>query len=691
MRFLYLLLFLSVFFVQAKSPLVLEQVDIKYTALSFEGIKVQQNKFFFQDLGQLSAHFPGVVMETDAGSGLGYISLRVRGQNQRRLQVFYHGFLLNDAESQSVYFVNMPDITAGLSGLYLQKTPAPVAGYQGFGWGNALFLEPSVAEDFSLYSRHFYGSFQTIKNSIALHTGNLGKWSGFFRISQVDSEGYREYTPLRQLGYEAHLKHRSSQHQSELIFFGGFQKTGAAWDGLSEGQMKKNRRYNPSAYYIDKAGNTLLFKDASDNYQQQHLQFHQQFFAHPQVKWGYRLNYTYGAGFVHSMKQRKLVALGLEAEKDKKEVVQLQKWLQNHAPKMHGFFQYSSKNWQQQVVLGNDFYIGKHFGNIMASIENYPLALPLEYYKRNSFLNTFFARSMTHYLLKECDFYLALEYQNHHYSTQGFLDDLTKGKYIFKQNNHFVTPIVGFDYRFDKDQNIYVHYGFFEQRPFGKDFETAVVEKKPLPKPEYKHHLELGYRFSKPYLYLQAQFFGSYFTDQLVLTGAVDENNSTIRKNIGKSYQLGTELSFQLPIFSFWKMGADLTYMHSVNLDYAFFEDKIWKRKNTKTSYTPDFIGNLEQIFSFFKSWEIVFSAHYVDRIFLNNENTHALKGYAWLDFKTNYTLPFKKVFKNILFFVHLNNLTDHLYSTYAVVDQNEVYFFPQAGFQFYGGLQFQF
>ena len=695
------LLFFNIFLFSQENPSissletqVLDEIEIQSQENAFSPLvfstEILEKQSIHKDFGAVLGQLPGVNFNTDAGNPVGNVQLRVRGTAQKYLNIYFNNILLNDAETNMVYFVNTPDLLASTSQIALQKGVTPEGQTQGFGFGSHLFLFSEISENFSVENQNIYGSFNTFKNNIQVNTGVFQDyWRAQFRISRVSSEGYRENSGAELYGYFSALTYQKERQKWDFLFFGGKEHTQVAWDGLTKDQMLKNPKYNPTAYWTDEDGNSHLYRNTADNYQQHYVQiFHTYTLEKHQFQ--QRFHYTYGGGYWQQVQLKSFADLGLhQVENPEKLTTGVhQEWLQNHIAGLQSVWNYQHQGFSNSLRLGISVYTGHYFSDLIHPISNDEVIFPWRYVDGDATKINNFLQNVSEYQWKNLHFYLALQYRFVYYESHGNRF-VASNIYDFKDQLHFINPITGLKYQINPNQNIYLYYGFLQQEPSREDYLENLETQ---PKPEYLHNLEFGYQWYKAGFILRLNTFGMYYINQFTLTGALDAQKNPIRAQIGKGYRTGVEFTFQLPIVHFFHLNGDFNYMYSRNIDFLIWDEiETWKKQNTPMSYAPEFWGQLSMFFYPVKNYSFHFNVRFTDAQYLSNEKKYILPAYYTLNFGTDYCLKINKGLKSILFSLSIDNLTNLKYSSSGYVQAGEIYYFPQAGLQFYGGIHLKF
>ncbi|MBO7255467.1 MAG: TonB-dependent receptor plug domain-containing protein, partial [Paludibacteraceae bacterium] len=271
-----------------------------------------------ENLPYLLQKTPSLVVTSDDGLGVGYTYFRVRGTDQSRINMTINGIPLNDSESQSVFWVNMTDMVGSMSKMDVQRgVGTSVNGAAAFGASVNMQTE-LVHQDPYAEIAFNGGSYNTFRESVKVGTGLLKHgFSVDARYSKVNSNGYVEYGNSDLHSYFVSGAWYGTKTMVKLLAFGGKEKTGIAWDGISPAMWRDNPRYNGAGEYVDENGTTQYYKNNTDNYFQQHYQAHVSHIFNQKWSLNAALHYTRGDGYTEQVKYAKLKDYLLSSYLDK--------------------------------------------------------------------------------------------------------------------------------------------------------------------------------------------------------------------------------------------------------------------------------------------------------------------------------------------------------------------------------------
>ncbi|MCK9499658.1 MAG: TonB-dependent receptor, partial [Bacteroidales bacterium] len=286
--------------VVVKATRAYDNSPLTFTSMNYEELQKRNSG---QDLAYILELSPSVVASSEAGTGIGNTSFRVRGTDPTRINVSVNGIPLNDAESQAVFWVNMPDFSESVNNLQLTRgVGASTNGAAAFGASINMFTGSLSSKPYAEVSSMF-GSFNTFRENIKLGTGILNNGFSFdLRLSKLDSDGYVEnsYSDHSSMMLSAAWRGKTSFLRANIIR--GNQKTGITWYGCPQEIMDTNRTYNPAGEYFDEYGNRKIYRDNSDNYIQTHYQLMYSKDINQKLDFSAAIHYTRGDGYYEQYK-----------------------------------------------------------------------------------------------------------------------------------------------------------------------------------------------------------------------------------------------------------------------------------------------------------------------------------------------------------------------------------------------------
>ncbi|MFV0237466.1 MAG: TonB-dependent receptor [Flavobacteriales bacterium] len=703
---LFILLFYTVkgvFFIKAQEKIdsietiqaVTIEVDKPITAKTLHKRELNQ-KNLGQDLPFLLKNTPSVVTTSDAGAGIGYTGMRLRGSDPTRINVTVNGIPLNDSESQGVFWVNMPDFASSTHSIVIQRgLGTSTNGSASFGGSiNIGSLESSDKKFAELNTS--YGSFNSQKINLKLGTGNIGDFNIDGRISFINSEGYIDRSNSNLLGYSFKAGYKN---RLKFLAFGGHEKTYQAWNGIDQKTLESNRTYNTAGEIYNDSGILVGYYDNEvDDYQQNHYQLHYNFDL---AGWKSHaaLHYTRGNGFFENYKNNESYSFYNLSSTDKGDVIR-QKWLQNHFYGMT--FNTKKKLGDLEVIIGahTNRYEGDHFGLAIATPGRTDIKLGSEYYSNKAFKNEIsgYIKAEWNTILENIVVFGDLQIRNITYKADTKFAKNKEDEVDFSDNLTFFNPKLGWSWNLGRAK-VYGYYGFGHREPSRNDYENN-----PNIKPEKMHNIELGYRKGHSKLHYTINGYFMYYQDQLVLTGTLDEVGAPIRENSGESYRLGVELETHYALSSKWQLGGNATFSKNQNRNYFktdYHGNPIFLR-NTTISYSPEIIANGFIQHKPIPGLLLNLTGKYVGEQFMTNQNIleSKLEDYFTTDLLLQYQIPLNSNHPQVEISLLINNILDHQYENNGYyynyyISEDELshnpYYYPQAGIHFLAGLSIRF
>jgi len=685
---------------QTNEVIVFGKKEYPITQTEIEKVELQKNNLG-QDLPILLNFSPSVVTTTDAGAGVGYTSMRVRGSDGTRTNVTINGIPLNDAESQGVFWVNMPDFASTVNRVQLQRGVGTSSNGAG-AFGASLNLETDQAADQAYFQTdNSVGSFNTFKHTLKAGTGLLNNRFGLdVRLSKINSDGFidRSFSDLKSFYVSA--KYLLGKGQLTTNIFSGTERTYQAWNGVPEEVLKTgNRTYNE-----------LTYENEVDNYQQDHYQILYKVQLNEQFRLHTALHYTKGRGYYEQYKtDEKLEKYGLEPltignESIKKSDLIRRRWLDNDF--YGGVFQL---NYQKSTRLDIDFggawnqYKGKHFGEVIWAKFMSNGTIRHRYYDNDATKTDFNVYAKANFQPFDRFFVFAdVQFRNVNYTFLGFDNQLRNVKQAATMA--FFNPKVGLRYKKDK-HNLYASYSVGNKEPNRDDFTQSTPNSRP--KYETLHNVEAGYEIQLGNIAFQLNYYLMNYQNQLILTGKINDVGAYIRTNVAKSYRTGIEISANYLINSKLEWKANATFSQNKLQEFTEFLDNYddgtqqsIDYRNTDIAFSPNFIAASDFRYKVFTGFELAFLSKYVGKQFLDNTSSDSRKldAYFTNDLRVVYGFS-SKYFKNLSVTFLFNNLFDVKYEsngyTFGYISEQQIsrvnYFYPQAGRNFLMGMSVRF
>ncbi|MEG1463674.1 MAG: TonB-dependent receptor [Mucinivorans sp.] len=640
------------------------------------------------DLPFLLLNTPSVVVTSDAGAGVGYTAIRIRGTDPSRINVTANDIPTADAESHSQFWVNVPDLASSIEDIQIQRgVGSSTNGAGAFGASinirtAAPLLKPSAEVEGA------YGSFNTHREMVRVGTGLLGGHFAFdARLSNIESDGYIDRASTDLKSYFVQGAYYGKSTTVRFITFGGREKTYHAWNGIDSAQLATNRRYNPAGEIKNAAGEVIGFYDnQTDNYRQTHYQL--LFDQRLGKRWdlSLRLHYTDGAGYYEEYKnERKLAEYGLAPfmhlgkEVTKSNLVRRKQmangfgggvWAVNYrAPKI-------------TVTLGGaaNQYGGTHFGNV-TWIQNYvgPWQPDHEYYKNKSVKNDVNVYLKASYqVIDKLNLYADVQYRHVGHTIKGKNDNWDFNvdemqKIDVARYFNFLNPKAGLHYQIDAHNALYGSFAIAHKEPTRNNYTDATEGI--TPRAERLMDGELGYTLATKKVSAAATLYYMSYKDQLVLTGRTNDIGEPLTENVERSFRAGLELSVGWQIIPCLRFDATATFSRNRILDYTEYVDNYDKNYEPLYTQTALKVGNTDISFSpsitaagtlafNMRGWGASLTTQFVGKQYLNNamQERAKLDPYSVTNFVASYSFNSIPVLRNITLSVAVNNIFNRMY-----------------------------
>jgi len=662
-----------------------------------------------QDLPILLNFLPSVVTTSDAGGGIGYTGIRVRGSDATRVNVTINGIPYNDAESQGTFWVNLPDFASSVENIQLQRgVGTSTNGSSAFGASLNILTNTAAKEAYAQISNSV-GSFGSLRHTLKFSTGLLNdKIEIAGRLASIQSNGYIDRASSDLNAYFLQGVYQERNTLIKALVFGGHEITYQSWFGVDPMTLTNDRTYNSAGEIYDENGSLTGFYDNQvDNYKQDHYQLHwnQRYKGNWSSSVG--LNYTYGRGFYEEYNNAtdlgdlrlNDVNVGNTTIASSANIVQ--KWLDNDFYVLTANIRH--KGDQTDVVFGTllSSYQGDHFGNLIWARYASNAQPKHEFYRNKGEKNEFSAfGKITHHLGDSFTAYADLQYRRVNYTARGSLDEL--GNIGIEDEFNFINPKMGLTFHADENTQLYASYAKAQREPNRSDYENGS------PRPEVLNDFELGYRSSGKKTKWSANLYYMGYKDQLVLTGELDNVGAPIRQNVGNSYRLGIEAEVSIALSSQLLWQPNLSLSRNKNRSFSFQRDgQVQNLGDTNISYSPSIIGGSNLVYAPSTQFQIGLLSKYVGEQYLGNIDADLSKLAAYFinDLNIRYAIGALGWVKAIDFSLLINNVfnsvveTNGYFFTYddswSVPNQTTtiegVGYYPQAGINFLLGASFTF
>lgn len=651
-----------------------------------------QEKGLGQDLPILLKNAISVVSTSDAGNGIGYTSMRVRGIDQNQMNMTFNGVPINDSESHGIFWVNFPDVASSAQDVLIQRGVGTSSnGAAAFGGSINLETNSKLRESY-LNLEAALGSFNTQKYSLNTGTGDIlnNKLNLDTRVSYITSDGYldRASSDLFSMALNARyqLNEKTEFHLLNLL---GIQKTYQAWYGVDGETMENNRTFNAAGAIYNADGEVVDYYDnQTDNYNQNHLHVYWKQRWNEHWNSTTTLHWTRGLGYYEEYVQDADLA-GYRLNHNEYSDLVRRQYLDNHF--IGGVFNVEARHlndWNLYFGAALNHYIGGHYGTV-EHVEGFNVNAGHRYYENLSLKTEFSSFAKAKYNLNRFELFGDIQFRtidyNADYENNGAnpIKDFTP--YDFQWT--FVNPKAGINFRMPESR-MYLSYGLTHREPTRSD----ILANPDTVKPETLHDFELGYRTNK-WLNFGVNVYYMHYINQLVLTGQIDDVGNPVRENVGKSYRSGIELDASKRILNNkLNLFGNFAWSNSKNLDYQLLQDDgtFLNLGKTKIAYTPEIITSFGLDFYPVENLKLNLTNKYVSEQHITNFEAAdgKLDAYFIADFLANYQLQLND--SELQFTFMLNNVLDELYVNNAYY-AGETYYFPQAGRNFMFGVKYGF
>ena len=661
-----------------------------------------------RDITYLLQLTPSITVTSDAGTGIGYTSMRVRGSDPTRINITANGVPINDPESHSVYWVNMPDLASSLRDVQVQRgAGTSTNGAAAFGASINMVTDIPSRRPYGEISGS-YGSYNSNRETLRVGSGLLGDhWSLDAKISHTGSKGYIDRASSELWGYFGQAAYESSNTLVRALAFGGKERTYMAWDYASKEQMEEfGRRYNPCGEYTDSDGNRAYYPNQYDYFTQHHLQLLLTQGIGNYCTLNAAIYYTYDNGHYEQYKtNRTLREYGLtpwvdaDGETVKKSDLVRLKFNRNDFGGVNLNFNFHRNRLNATAGVAVSDFIGRHFGQV-AWVRNYvgPIEPLQEYYRNTGHkldVNTFVRA--TYDISSKFSAFADLQYRHIRYTIKGITDnwdwnsDALAGIDVHR-NWNFFNPKVGVNFE-SGPHRAFASWSVAHREPVRDNFTDGDPHS--YPEAERLDDFELGYTFTSGIFSASANLYYMLYHDQLVLTGQLSDTGNPLSVNVPDSYRMGIELQAALKPCNWFDWQANLTLSRNriKNFTEYIYEDE-WTNPisfhlgETPISFSPDVIFNT--FFNFhYAGFDASLQGRFVGKQYMNNARSEEAKldPYFVSDLHLGYTFPKLGKLKELKLGFSIYNLFNKKYfnNGYAgagyYMDAGEPVIYRYAGF----------
>lgn len=722
------------------STIKLDEIIVKATraneksATTYKNIskaEIEANNFG-QDLPFILNNTPGVVVTSDAGAGVGYTGIRIRGSDASRVNVTINGIPYNDSESQGTFWVNMPDFASSADNIQIQRGVGTSTNGAG-AFGGSLNIQ-TAAPAVNAYAElnNTYGSFNTLKNTVKVGTGLIdNKWSFDGRLSRIKSDGFIDRSASDLKSYFLSGAYHGKTDLLRINVFSGTEKTYQAWNGIPESRLRGNtadiQTYIDRNYLSDEEAanlfnsdsrtyNSFTYKDQTDNYWQNHYQALYAKQLGEKLSFNGALHYTDGKGYFEEFKAGQSfgkyglpnVTIG-SAEVEETDLIR-RRWLDNDFYGATFAFNYQAAS-SLSFTLGGAYneYRGKHFGEVIWAEYASTGSNSDHYYDGKGSKDDFNIYGKVNFNpMGSLSLFADLQYRTVGYTINGTEKNLKQLN--FDNQYNFFNPKVGATLFLNEQSNVYASFSVANKEPNRDDF-TNLKTGLPIPEAERLNNLEAGYRYKDSRFNIGANAYGMFYKNQLIFTGEINQFSDAYRQNVDKSYRIGIELDAAYVISSKFAINANAALSRNKIKDYidyvpAYDDDfnpiapVATNYSNPDISFSPNSVLFGELVYKPFKGIAAAWQSKYVSEQFMDNTQNSSRKLDAYLvnNARLGYDFSIKGI-RNINIGLLVNNILNEKYESngytysflYGGATTTENFYFTQAGTNFLLSLNLKF
>ena len=615
--------------VQVVSTRATRKTPMAFTNMGKEQLKAVNHG---QDIPYLLSLTPSVTMTSDAGNGIGYTSLRIRGTDPSRINITANGIPMNDAESAQLYWVNMGDFASSVQSMQIQRgVGTSTNGVGAFGatlnmQTENVGMEPFVGIDLS------GGSYYSHKETLRFGTGLLGgHWGIQGRLSNIGSKGYLDRASTKLNSYFLQAGWFGDNTMVKFITFNGVEETYHAWNYTSKyEQALYGRTYNSCGEYYDEEGNTRYYDNQTDNYHQQNYQLIWNQRLCDVLNLNAALHYTRGDGYYEEYKRKRtLLEYDLDPQETwaKSDLVRQKKMLNDFYGVVASLNYNNHQNLQATLGGGWNKYDGDHFGYVTWVKSPVAALQPNhKYYDDNAKKTDFNVYGkVTYDFVPGLNAYVDLQYRHVGIKMVGPTDEINwdtnkRIVYDMKESYDFFNPKFGLNYDITSNHKVYASYAIAHKEPTRNNFQNSLNAELDQPKAERLNDLEVGYKYQSQLFTAGANLYWMDYKDQFVLTGEIDKIGEAITRNVPDSYRLGVELEAALkPIDWFrWDVNATWSKNRVKGITVQLMDGGVADLGNQPLAFSPDFILNNILTFSY-RGAKASVQSQYVSEQYMTN------------------------------------------------------------------------
>ena len=634
---------------QNLEEVIISSIRVKQNApIAFTNVSKDElgKKNLGQDLPILLNSLTSVVTTSDAGAGVGYTGIRIRGINAQSTNITINGIPYNDAESLGTFWVDLPDFASSVENLQVQRgVGTSTNGSSAFG-ASINILTDLISKTPYFENSNSIGSYNTLKNTFKFSTGILNDYFEFSgRLSKIDSDGYIDRSSSDLKSYFLQVNYKKENTLIKALSFGGHEITYQAWNGIDGETLESDRTYNPSGMYIDQSGNIQFYDNEVDNYKQDHYQLHWSQIINSKLTSNLSFNLTNGLGYYEQYK-----------ENDNQDYI-TRKWLDNQFIVGNYSLNYQSNKLNMNFGSSYSEYDGDHFGKVIWAQNTAGIQVDDRFYDGNGVKKDFSNYVKTTYQLNsKLSLYGDIQFRNINYKTSGSTSDIAN--FSINKKYNFFNPKGGLNYLFNKHNNLYFSFARSNREPTRSDYESN-----PNIRSEQLNDFEFGWSLTKKKFNVTTNFYMMQYKDQLVLTGSIDDVGTPVRENSGESYRMGIEVETVFNLSDKISILANSAFSDNKNKNFVTsLNGELVNLGKTNISFSPEIVSSINLLYSPKENMEFSILNKYVGEQYMSNTDSvfSKLDAYSVLDFNFNYN------FKNTFFFseIVLSAIVSNLFGT---------------------------
>ncbi|MBT8253920.1 MAG: TonB-dependent receptor [Flavobacteriaceae bacterium] len=619
-----------------------------------------------QDLPVLLNYLPSVVTTSDAGAGVGYTGIRVRGVSAQSTNITINGIPYNDAESLGTFWVDLPDFSSSVESLQLQRGVGTSTNGAGAFGASVNILTDAISEKAYAELSNSFGSFNTRKHTLKFSTGLLNnriEVSG--RLSQIKSDGYIDRAESDLKSYFLQGAYSYGNTFIKALAFGGHEITYQAWNGIDAETLASDRTFNPSGIYTDENGAIRFYDNEVDNYKQDHYQLHWNERLSSNWRLNMGLNYTYGRGYFEQYKEEQsFTDYGLSPVEIGNETINTtdlirRRWLDNDFYVVNSHATYTDEKFSLDFGGSYSYYSGDHFGEIIWAQFASDSSIRDRYYDgvgKKADFNLFGKTTVK--LSDKWQLYGDLQIRMVNYKTDGLNSD--RNIFEIDETYQFFNPKGGVNFNMDNRNSFYFSYARANREPSRSDFESD-----PDIDPEQLNDFELGWRYVSERLQLSLNGYYMLYNEQLVLSGAIDDVGTPIRNNGGESYRLGLELDLNFQLNDQWSLRPNISWSSNKNKEtIASIDGMLVNLGKTNISFSPEIVAANALTYQPNKNLQFSFLTKYVGEQFMGNTDSpiSKLDSYFVNDVNVSYEFSPGSIFNSVAITALVNNIFNEKY-----------------------------